>query len=161
VNGTLAPVVSLSQRRRPGLPQSTRILVTGSRMWEWPGVVHRALDEAVRDIYGEIVVVHGRCDPRTVDGKIVPWRDAHLFTGVLLGADWHAHRHAERRGWISEGHEAQWRALGKSAGHVRNKEMVDLGADLCLGFPYGESPGTRGCLIKAVAARIPIRTYEG
>ena len=137
-----------------------RILVTGARMWRWPQVIERELLAVVRDIPGiGIVVVHGQCDPRTPEGKIVPWEDAANWTGTpLYGADWHAHCIARKHGWKSEGHPADWERYGRSAGHRRNKEMVDEGANVCLGFPWGASPGTKGCLKLAVDADIPIRT---
>jgi hypothetical protein len=33
--------------------------------------------------------------------------------------------------------------------------MVELGADFCIGFPLGESKGTRGCMELARKAGIP------
>jgi hypothetical protein len=34
--------------------------------------------------------------------------------------------------------------------------MVAAGADLCLAFPIGASPGTRSCMRLAAAAGIPV-----
>lgn len=56
-------------------------------------------------------------------------------------------------------HPANWRA-GKQAGHVRNQLMVDLGADVCLGFPLPDSTGTWDCLRRAEDAGIPTKTLE-
>ncbi len=38
---------------------------------------------------------------------------------------------------------------------ARNAAMVELGADLVLGFLLDGSPGTADCLSRAAAARIP------
>lgn len=164
--GTLvSEVVPLGAPVQPragyGLMKPLRILVTGSRVWPYYEVIRRALREATWTSKGPITIVHGQCDPRTPDGKVVRWKRALNHEGPLIGADWYAHQVALEYGWTPDPHPAQWETLGNSAGHRRNAEMVKLGADLCLGFPLGESPGTRGCLIKAVAARIPVRSYEG
>lgn len=53
-----------------------------------------------------------------------------------------------------------WTKYGRAAGPIRNKEMVRLGADLCLAFPdhpKGQgSRGTWGCIDLAHQAGIPI-----
>lgn len=51
-------------------------------------------------------------------------------------------------------HPALWDVFGKNAGPIRNKQMVDMGATVCLGFPLGTSLGTRGCMALACAAGI-------
>ncbi|BBX09437.1 hypothetical protein MAIC_42400 [Mycolicibacterium aichiense] len=56
-----------------------------------------------------------------------------------------------------EWHPADWDQYGKAAGHIRNNHMVSLGADLCLPFPLGESRGTRGCMLAAQKAGIPMK----
>jgi len=38
--------------------------------------------------------------------------------------------------------------------------MIDLGADVLLAFPIGESAGTRGCIALAVAAGIPVLDHD-
>jgi endonuclease YncB( thermonuclease family) len=53
-----------------------------------------------------------------------------------------------------------WKRYGRAAGFIRNGEMVAEGADICLAFPYGMSPGTRDCIARAQAAGIPVRIYE-
>lgn len=50
-----------------------------------------------------------------------------------------------------------------AAGPIRNKMMVDMldpETDVCLGFPYGASKGTRGCIKLAEKAGIETITFE-
>lgn len=135
-----------------------RILVTGSRYWRNPVLIERAL-QAAAPLKRDIIVVQGECDPRTPEGRPVPWKEAANWDGELLGADWHAYVYTVRMGWQPEGHPAKWTLHGKRAGHIRNAEMVRLGADVCLGFPLHDSSGTKGCLKLAVEANIPVRSY--
>lgn len=58
-----------------------------------------------------------------------------------------------------ESHNADWDRHGKAAGPIRNQEMVDAGADVCLAFPLGESRGTRHCMKAAEQAGIPVIKY--
>lgn len=56
-------------------------------------------------------------------------------------------------------HKPRWRDgewYCPAAGPYRNQEMVDAGADICLGFPLGESHGTRDCMGRAREANIPV-----
>lgn len=140
-----------------------RILVTGSRMWgDWARLMW-ALDDVAAG-YTRVTLVDGICDPRDRGtGRTVAWDSVKDPPAVasLLGADWYAYWHAVRRRWTVESHPADWGQFGRSAGHRRNRLMVGLGADVCVGFPLGASPGTRGCLKLAVDAHIPIITHEG
>jgi predicted Rossmann-fold nucleotide-binding protein len=45
------------------------------------------------------------------------------------------------------------------AGHYRNQEMADTGADLCIAFPGGR--GTADMVRRAAAAGIEIRRVPG
>lgn len=45
--------------------------------------------------------------------------------------------------------------FGRSGGPIRNSEMVDYGADVCLAFPDEKSIGTWDLVKKAKAAAIP------
>jgi hypothetical protein len=117
-----------------------RILVTGSRDWEDEMTVCLALWVAYCDLkeQGEVVLVSGNCP---------------------TGADSIAERFWEANGMPVERHPADWKTFGKFAGPKRNKEMVDLGADVCLAFPIGVSRGTRGCMKLAKDAGIPISDF--
>lgn len=129
-----------------------RILVTGSRDWSSFATVKWALDDAVSGHEGEPnTVVHGGCP---------------------TGADHMAEQIALRSGLFVEVHEANWLAHGKEAGPIRNQEMVDAGASICLAFlmpckksgcripqPH-DSHGTTDCVKRARAAGIHVRQYH-
>lgn len=116
-----------------------RILVTGSRDWNDELVIVRALNEAKCGIsYRDVILVHGACK---------------------TGADYLADLWAAERGIEIERHPAKWREFGKSAGFMRNFEMVDLGADICLAFIKNNSRGASHCAYYAEVRGIPVRRY--
>lgn len=119
-----------------------RILVTGSRNYSDRQRMFDALNDT-RILNGEpepFIVVHGGASGAdTLSGEWVKFMNSR---GVPV---------------VEEVHPAEWAKHGKSAGPIRNQKMVDLGADLCLAFPVGESRGTRHCMSRAVAAGIPLR----
>lgn len=97
-----------------------RILITGSRDWEDVETIDTAIQNAIGNQWGPHVVVHGDC-PR--------------------GADKMADDMARWRGIPVERHPADWDSHGKRAGFVRNSDMVNLGADVCLAFIRNNSKG--------------------
>lgn len=116
-----------------------RILVTGSRDWTDKVTVAQAIREAwlvAGRPYG-VVVVHGGA----------------------RGADYIAGVYAKRLGFSVEVHEADW-SFGKSAGYIRNKEMVNAGADICLAFIKNESKGATMCAELAEKAGIPTHIWR-
>lgn len=126
-----------------------RVLVTGSRRYD-PQAVVRDLRVLLEDDSVKILtVVHGACASM---GELVGAdRGAHEFCrqwqalGVFLGKD-----------VIEEQHDAAWVTHGRAAGPIRNQEMVNLGADLCLAYPLADSRGTKDCMAKAERAGIPV-----
>lgn len=130
-----------------------RLLITGSRDWTNRDVAHDAIARAWTE-WG--------CPS-----------DAILVSGGARGADklceeiWR-----DFLGYDVERHPADWKMYGKRAGFVRNREMVDLGADLCLAFLMpcskpehaGEAPhpshGGAMCADLAEKAGIETRRYE-
>lgn len=126
----------------------TRILVTGSRDWRDWQAMRDALTEVVREMPGPYTIIHG--------GQ----NGLDRLTGERYGADYIADQLGRQMGAEIEPYpvpKTVWRRLGKAAGPIRNKVMVESGADICLAFPLGISKGTRGCMELAEAAGIPVR----
>lgn len=109
-----------------------RILITGSREHEDVELIEYAIESQL-NYAEEITIVHGDC-PR--------------------GADAIADQYAMDNDLQVERHPADWERYSKKAGIIRNQEMVDLGADICIAFPIGKSPGTRHCANAAKRAGI-------
>lgn len=133
-----------------------RILVTGSRNWRDRSAIAAAISawlESQGTSIGAAFPI-----PTVVHGKQVTEDRA---TGELHGADYLAHQVATNWGYGVEPHPAEWEKYGRKAGPIRNQLMVDLGADVCLAFPLGRSPGTRDCMRRARAAGIPVIEYGG
>ena len=97
-----------------------RLLVTGSRDWKKKGIVKRVLISEASSLKKPITLVSGACPS---------------------GADKFAEEVAALYGWEVERHPADWDRYGKRAGPVRNREMVDLGADVCVAFILNGSRG--------------------
>ncbi len=136
-----------------------RILVTGSRSFTDYAAIHAALAEAVGDQPGPHTLVHGEA----------------------RGADRLAAIAAKKLGWTVEAHPADWtrycterchhrggrpkRDDGTSwcpaAGAKRNREMAELGADLCLAFYSrgAKNAGTTDCVKSAGKYEIPVRRF--
>ncbi|YCK35152.1 SLOG family protein [Actinomadura sp. ATCC 39365] len=148
-----------------------RILITGSRTWSderiiWDAITH-AIDQAAANGEHEFVVVHGHC-PRGADAIAdfycadqAGWRDnANQVLAVeRYPADWARcspacppgpHRRNGRAGFT----------YCPLAGHHRNQQMVDLGADILLAFIRNNSRGATDCTRRARAAGIQVREWR-
>lgn len=117
-----------------------RILVTGSRDWDDEGTIRLALAQITMLHGHEHVVVHGGA------------RGADTIAGAVADA-WTG-------GMTTETHPADWNQYGKRAGFVRNAEMVNAGADVCLAFIRNNSRGATMCAQLAEKAGIPVRYYR-
>lgn len=119
-----------------------RILVTGSREWRDVDAIGLAIFQARFEAPwpSQPVIVHGDCP---------------------TGADAIANGLALRFSWEIEPHPANWDKYGKTAGPIRNQEMVDAGADICLAFfqPGAANRGTADCVSRAEKAGIPVIRY--
>jgi len=122
-----------------------RVLVSGSRDWNDESALGAALDKqrliARRDGVS-LVVVHGAA--RGADSMASDW--ASFAVGVT-----------------QEQHSADW-DKGRTAGFLRNQEMVDAGAYVCLAFVIAgksKSKGTRDCIRRAKKAGIPVVIHLG
>lgn len=131
------------------------ILGTGSRYYpiEDKGIVYRAVANAIQDLWTpedpEIEVRHGDC-PTGADSYI------NEFINI-------AQRSLRARGILVhlDKHPADWKKYGSFAGPKRNKEMVDLGADIGLVFPCkgAENKGTFGTRKLMKEAGIPYTEF--
>lgn len=143
-----------------GVIKPRRVLVTGSRYWEDQAPIYRALYYQ-RLIAGErpMVVVHGAATG--ADSIAHRWAQT-FYPGSVTPephpADWDHCRPQCR-------HKPRRRADGKLycpvAGFCRNQNMVDLGADVCLAFPFPDSHGTADCAQRARAAGILVEEHPG
>lgn len=142
-----------------------RILVTGSRNW----TDRQAIDDAIWT-----AVFHFLPMPPP------PLPNVWIIHGDSLGADTLAKQIADATpGFAEEPHPADWTYWRKKtpayrknpAGMIRNREMIILGADVCLAFimpcrmrtcrnksEHG-SHGASNCADMAEAAGIPTRRY--
>lgn len=110
-----------------------RVIVCGSRNWTDEAAVDRALTEVMQP---EMTIVHGDCP---------------------TGADAMAEHCAHLADWEIERHPAKWVEGGRAAGMIRNAQMAKRGADLCIAFWDGKSPGTRHMIECATKCGIPVR----
>lgn len=113
-----------------------RIIVCGSRRWHDRARIEARLCQLPDP--GTVTVVHGNA----------------------AGADRIAHQEAQKAGMLVEPHPADWERYGKSAGPIRNKQMAELGADLCIAFWDGRSTGTANMMDQARAHGIPVEVMR-
>lgn len=139
-------------------PAGYRILVTGSRSWPdrlpESAAVHRAIHNAALKLVPDPAVWD-------VDGWMPRWPMITLVHGDARGFDAIAKRCGEHLGMAIDPHRPNYQRDGDRAPLVRNQEMVDLGADVCVAGPMGAGwSGTRHCMKAAAKARIPIVEVE-
>lgn len=133
-------------------PLFFKVLVCGGRSYGWKienglkvAVEHeqrnlyRALDKllrAVREEQKNLIVIHGAAD----------------------GADSLSDRWARERQVEIEVYPADWKKYGRSAGYIRNSQMLKEGKpDLILAFPGGA--GTKMMVSLSEKEGVPVRRY--
>jgi hypothetical protein len=115
-----------------------RVVVTGSRYWLDEKTMRAVLDDLLDKDY--TVLIHGGAQ----------------------GADTMAGRIAREMGHHVEVVRAEWSRFGSAAGPLRNRVMLDRGADLVIAFPRRSSVGTWDCVREAERRGIKVhvvRTY--
>ena len=119
-----------------------RILITGSRDWSREDELRDAIDSWIRRNVEKdkvTILVHG---------------------DASRGADRMGRNYARLAWWLQEeSHPADWENQGKAAGFIRNQEMVDLGADVCLAFIRNGSKGATHTADQAAKSGIPVIRY--
>lgn len=117
-----------------------RVLVCGGRRYADPICVWRTLDQIDSERGGIRLVIDGASDD---------------VTGPYVGADYWGHQWALARNRPTERHHADWKAHGRAAGPIRNRQMRDDGKpDLVVAFPGGN--GTRSMTTLAEQAGIEV-----
>ena len=156
-----------------------RVLVTGSRSWAHPDVVETALDllyAAAQVKSRRMIVRQGGC-PSGPDRTAGQWARARIaefaedapiqqVVDDEWAADWdncvtgcpRGHRKPKRGGMgLHPGSRSDY---CPTAGHRRNQDMVDGGADVCLAFIANASAGATHCAEAAEAAGIVTIRWE-
>lgn len=151
--------------------RTLKVLITGSRDWPKVSVIQGALDwllAAAALPKRRLVIVEGEC-PSGADKMAKVWaiRQGALSEGPKkvslegIPADWDTcapgcrpgHR-KPKRGGGTDLHPGRRLDYCPTAGHRRNQDMVDSGADVCLAFIKDASEGATHCADAARAAGI-------
>jgi acetylglutamate kinase len=120
-------------------PGRTRILITGDRHWENRRLAREIVRRLVERYGSNIVIVHGGgCD---ID---------QAFSVACQDLRIPVEAHPVTDDWI--------RRYGAEERPLRNKAMVELGADLCIAVHryLVNSTGAKDCVRQALAAGIPV-----
>jgi hypothetical protein len=87
------------------------------------------------------------------------WPEITIIHGAAKGADLNAHVWAMHQGCKVEQYPANWKAHGRRAGYLRNKQMLEEGKpDLVIAFPGGK--GTANMVKLAKEAGVPVEIVE-
>ena len=151
-----------------------RILVTASRDWNDYHTLSKAIAVAISDLtekFGKglktttINIIHGACstggDPM-VEEFVNKIKRSMLKYNVIVKTETHPanwDRDCDKNCY----HKITYKNGQKicpASGPIRNKKMVDLGADICLAFIKNSSPGATGCAKLAEKAGIEVRYYR-
>ena len=81
-----------------------------------------------------------------------------LMQGGAAGADYIAKTWAEKRGVTVHTIKADWKKYGRSAGPVRNGEMLKWGPDVVIAF--SGSIGTEDMKNKAMNSKVRVVVFE-
>src|SRR4030095_9238402 len=111
-----------------------KVLFSGSRYVYPKGILWPLLDKLFAED-PELELIFG--EARGVDGCVLDWAVVNKCPFTIFKAD--------------------WKNKGRSAGPIRNQEMVDQKPDKAYFLPFASSIGTYDCLRRARFAEIPCR----
>ena len=86
-----------------------------------------------------------------------------IIHGGCSGVDRVTDFEARKLGFRVEVFPADWKKYGRSAGPIRNKEMLDSGADRVYAFPHPsleKSAGTKDMVTRSKKAKIPVTIFQ-
>ena len=113
-----------------------RLLITASRNWTDQLRIWTQLSWWLGEYGAALKIIHGACKTG----------------GDKIASQWCVDHDVDE-----ERYPAKWKRHGRpAAGPMRNKIMVNRGADACLAFPLYGSKGTLGCAALALDAFIPV-----
>lgn len=98
-------------------------------------------------------------DHRRMDAVLGRYKIDTLIEGCARGADELAEEWALIEGVPVNHHPAQWAEHGRSAGAIRNNQMLDDKPDLVIAFyrdRLNPSPGTQNMVDQAMRAGVPV-----
>ena len=118
-----------------------RVLVCGGRDFRQDWLVFRVLADLYEQLPNDewLRIISGAA-PKGPDTFALEWA-------------WSWHRTGHRVYW--EEYPADWKLYGRSAGPIRNQEMLDSGIDLVIAFPGGR--GTADMVRRARKAGVEVR----
>ena len=115
-----------------------RVIIAGGRDFNDYQLLSTTMDNLLRNITDEIVVVCGQA----------------------RGADTLGEQYAKEHGYRVDYYPADWKQYGKRAGYLRNEQMAQ-NADALAAFWNGESRGTKHMidLAKRYGLKVRIKKY--
>ncbi len=108
-----------------------------------------------------VLVCGGRTYGRyeLVEDVLQQWNISTIIEGGASGADQLANRYAGEHGIAVETFPAEWSKYGKSAGYIRNAQMLSEGKpELVVAFPGGK--GTQNMIKLAEIAKVPVHVVH-
>lgn len=113
----------------------------------------------VRDALDKIIIERGWITESDEYGNFLP--EVKIIAGAAKGIDTAAVNYAVVNWQVFEEFPADWDKYGKSAGRIRNQQMLDEGKpDLVVAFPGPESIGTWDMIRRAKKAGVEVIIIE-